>query len=313
MFSPDDSTFSKNSVIRPPKEDAAKRKYRYVIDSRDRNITAFPSPSKYDISLAQDINNVTEMRLVIADIPFSRYLVHANNNLLFVSEEAPVKVNGVDTFPHEVTVAINPGDYDGPSLAQAVEDKLNAVCRATYSVNFDPIRDSYTFNSDLTNKILPRPITGFYLLFKGPIVPYGPQSYDKHANKTFGESTGSYRPNSAGRLLGFDNRNFAAVDGGIDAPFRKNFVKDRYISMRIERAEHTYGTSANLDRCFCVVDSKQNDLNNDYKSDTIKVFDPPLNSLQKLQISFHDYYGNLYDFQNIDHRLELEFIAQPFS
>jgi hypothetical protein len=305
MFSPDDSTFSKNSVIRPPKEDIAKRKYRCVIDSRDRNITTFPLPSKYDITLPQHINNVTEMRLVIADIPFSRYLVHANNNLLFISEDAPVQVDGKDTFPQEVCIALDQGDHDGASLAQNVQDKLNAAYNGTYVVEYNAVKDKYTFTNTGGNP--------FYFLFQGPVVPYGPQSYDKHSNQVFGESTGTYRPNSVGRLLGFDNKNFASTNGVIVAPFRKNFIKDRYISMRIERAEHTYGTSASIDRCFCIVDSKQNDLNNDYKSDTIKVFDPPLNSLQKLQISFRDYYGNLYDFQNINHRIELEFIAQPFA
>jgi len=130
----------------------------------------------------------------------------------------------------------------------------------------------------------------------------------------YGDMTSTYRPKTAAVLLGFDNKNYASdATGAVVAPFRKNFNKERYIGLSVSRAEYTYGTSANIDRIFAIIDDKENSLNDDHKSDTIKIFEPPLNSLRKLQIAFVDYYGNQYDFQNQDHRLELEFTVQPFT
>ena len=75
----------------------------------------------------------------------------------------------------------------------------------------------------------------------------------------------------------------------------------------IVRRLRPHGRVGLVGRSFGIINSKESDLNNEYKHDTLKVFEPVLNSLRRLNIAFYDYDGNLYDFQNQEHRLELEF------
>lgn len=346
------------------------RTYHYVIDSRDRNTDVFPSPNRYDVTLPETINNVAHCKLLVADIPFSRHLVHAANNLVYVSENGGATVS---------VVQITHGNYEGPSLATMLQAKLNASCKATYTVTYNDITDSFAIVSNLVDKITTPPPTvptlSFMLAFKGDAIVVD------------GKPAAAYASFCAARVLGFANANYVGdvkgvasyastgartgtlaapagglatamcvgdalyvtagagagtfpctvtavtdaaatisvpaafsgqvptgtvavtgvVSGRIQAPFRKNLRKDRYIVLNVNNAEINYGVSTVLDRSFCIINSKDCSLNNEYKFDAIKNYEPPLNSLKRLQISFYDYDGNLYDFQNQDHRLELEF------
>lgn len=342
------------------------RTYHYVIDSRDRNTDIFPAPSRYDVTLPETINNVAYCKLLVADFPFSRYTVHAANNLVYVSENGNTTVN---------VVQLTPGNYEGPSLATKLQLQLNASCKATYTVTYNDITDSFAIVSNLIDKTATPPTTvptlSFMLAFKGDSIVVD------------GKHSAAYASFCAARVLGFANANYvgavkgvtaytstgartgtlaapagglamfvgdtlyvtvdagtfpctvtavadaavsvsvpaaftgqvptgtvavtSVVSGRIQAPFRKNLRKDRYIVLNINNAEINYGVSTVLDRSFCIINSKDCSLNNEYKFDAIKNYEPPLNSLKRLQISIYDYDGNLYDFQNQDHRLELEF------
>ena len=69
-----------NHIIKPPElktSDIPKRYYRYVIDSRDRNLSHFPDPNKYEIKLSEDIHDVQSVELLSFDVPFTKYLINS--------------------------------------------------------------------------------------------------------------------------------------------------------------------------------------------------------------------------------------------
>ena len=344
--------------------------YHYVIDSRDRNIAMYPSPASYTITLPEPILNVESLKLLLADVPFSRYLIHNANNVLHVSETGSAS--------DAVAIELIPGDYEPVNLATHLQTRLNAVCRATYTVAYDSIRDSFIIVSNLTDKDTPDVFyAGCMIACKG------------HAITVDDKPSTSYRSKTVCRVLGFGNADYSgnvssnvrtytgtgvksgtlalvsmsitspivsgdvlmitcndingafpvlvtattsttaivtipasytgvvpaasgtlivtnAINGRVIAPFRKNFVRDKYVVLRINNAENIYGISVGIDRSFDIINSKDSDLNNEYRHDAHKTFDPPLNSLKKLTVGFYDYEGNLYDFQNQEHRLELD-------
>jgi len=244
------------------------RKYHYIIDSRDRNTDLFPSPSQYSIDLPEPIINVESVRLLLAEVPFPRYMIHGFNNVLHVSNTSDPSA--------AVAVELTQGDYDADGMATHLQARLNAVLApASYTVTYDAVQDKFVVSKSGA--------TAFVVACKG-------------------------RNASAARILGFaSNADYASVAGVVRAPYRRNFVKDNYVILSIENVNNVYGISSVIDRSFGAINSNDSDLNNEYRHELAKQFEPPINSLKKLHISFRDYYGNLYDFQNQDHRLELEF------
>ena len=101
------------------------RTKRVVLDSRDRDVEAFPTPNAYEVRLPDDIQDVSSVRLLAADLPFSRYDVHADNNAV------PVRV---------ALLALAPGSYAGPadvvSLLQATMNAASSPTGSTVAFTF---------------------------------------------------------------------------------------------------------------------------------------------------------------------------------
>lgn len=388
------AAFSKKAIIRPPEVQESivpHTPIRYVIDSRDRHIERYPSPSQYELSLPHDITNVSSVRLLVADIPFSRYLIHAGNCRFYVSMADPTYDSATRqwTTPTDsfFTAELPYGEYTPQTLASSLSTALSTFAGASVQVTINETSESFfIYHTQF------KPIT---LSFAGPRLPYGPQSTEHvsvsrgdgtYAQETrhYGDSTISYMPQSVARILGFgphiymsairgrlsaDNSTVVkgsagaqfitdlsagdklrcydptnpsthiiltvvdilsdteftvdmpitlapytiAINGVINAPYRYRLSKDRYIVMKINNVDTNRGVHPILDQSFALIHSRETDLNNEYEEHYIKRFDPALSTLSKLAISFYDYEGNLYDFQNAEHRLELLFTTQSMS
>jgi hypothetical protein len=64
-------------------------KHNIIIDSRSRNYSIYPSPSKYLIDLMEPHRNVQRIELIAAMLPKTEYNVSSENNLLLVT------INGI--------------------------------------------------------------------------------------------------------------------------------------------------------------------------------------------------------------------------
>lgn len=247
---------------------------KYIVDSRDRNISQFPSPSKYEVDLLQNILNVTSLELMLADVPFSRYLIHDNNNTLHYNDGSEISIENGDY------------EFDVLNIIFALNNQLNGI--------------NVTLNTN-TNKVTFSSGTIFSLEFKGDTVSYSQSKTDVLMKKK-----------SIGRILGFDINDYAAVNEGgtfkIVSPYPVLVNTENYIIMKLSRAKIYAANNKPADDCFAVLNNiSSREPTNNYVTSVIKKFNPPLSSYEKLNISFYDYYGNAYDFNNRDHHFELKF------
>lgn len=116
---------------------------KVIIDSRWRDQAVFPSPSKYDMVLDDELFMVKSMRLVTADVPFSAYLVGAGaagavplSLWNTVGSNTVVRWSGVAQLPQ--------GDYATPEeFGTALQTALTSSTAATgYPTTFQVYHDA---------------------------------------------------------------------------------------------------------------------------------------------------------------------------
>lgn len=174
---------------------------------------------------------------------------------------------------NEVAVSLDHGKYTAESLATMIQNKLNSAgIGATFTVTFSTILEKFTFSASL-------PFTFNF------------------AQKT----------NSLHSLLGFKPQNYTSTNNLIEAPFKCNLEFNNYIVMCIDGFDNNKSNSKPLNKSFAVISKNYANLNISDVPDITKGFNPPLSRLAKIHISFFDKYGNPYDFQNMDHRMEILF------
>jgi hypothetical protein len=267
--------FFNNAIIEPPKEfmfyENNKKYTRIVVDSKDRNHTLFNNPNGYEVVFDDDINDVVSAQLVSADVPFVSYLINDVFNQLYIT------IGGTTS-----TVTLTTGDYSSTDLATHIQTRLNALSANNFSISYDAIKDNFRFRSKVA----------FTLVFP--------------------------ERNSLSMLLGFDNnRNYSSsVSSEVDAfvnvvqsPFRKNFNFNKYIYLVIEQFDLNKGNAKPINKSFAALTEQYTSLSINDKPQIIKYFSPTIPRLGKLKISFYDRFGNNYDFQNHDHRLEFLFTS----
>ena len=263
-----------NAIIEPPKDNEySKKVYRYVIDSRDRNTNIWKTPSNYEIHLDEHMTDIQSMELLNIEVPFVKYLINKYNNKLYYN----------DKF-----IELDIGDYDGDSLANEISEK----CRD------DGIECKY--NSDgKTNKFSFKSASLIIYKFKG----FDVKIDSTDVRKTMLKST-------LGRILGFEADDYE-VSGGMEffAPYKSNLLQDNYMILTIEKAKVNVSPSMSIHSSFAVINKNSDNLikSNQSSEMNVKRFNPPIALLTKLRLKFKDYDGNLYDFQNHDHKLELQF------
>lgn len=173
----------------------------------------------------------------------------------------------------EYTAQLAVGNYDATELATEIATKLNATSSGiTFTVTYLSKTDNYSIQGS------------------------GAFSID------FSQK------NSLGLLLGFKDK-LITSDGtnNITSEFRKNFEYNNYAVMFVDQAEINKNQNNPLNKSFAIINKDYSKLNISDDPMIIKSFSPPLNKLAKLRFTFYDRYGNLYDFQNQDHHMELLF------
>jgi hypothetical protein len=253
-----------------------------IIDSRDRDLHLFPNPSRYDVTLDEEIQDVTSVELMCADVPMVSYTVSARNNEITLTSSSG----------STVVVQIDIGTYTKEELASAVQSALNAV--PTLSASFEVVYNARLDNYDLYS--------------------------DAAFSLTFGAQIGNtvkYNARTSARLLGFGPRQYASVVVStlpqfphvVRAPHRCDLDTDRYAVLHIEPAYVNYSTVNNtvLNKSFAILPRSSHALNLRVDESRMKTFKPPLAKFSKMRVTFYDPQGELYDFQNRDHRLEFRF------
>jgi hypothetical protein len=272
-----------NAIIKTPRVIDV-RKIRLVVDSRERNMTLFPNPNKYDINLTNFIPNVSSIKLVSSTFPFSSYLINKNNNVLYFEMNGSVYTSAIDI-----------GDYSsGTELAAVMQNAMNTTVGADmFLVEYLARTDNFRFRSK----------NEFTMKFKGNAYTH-----------PFNHNTDyAYLQSSMGSVIGFGIRDASStlsLSFGdayvyiIQSEFRKNFVTDNCLIVHIGMLNLNKSTAMSVDESFAII-SRYDGQSKLYDGHQIKkLFTPPIKKIAKLSVEVLDYYGNLYDFQNQDHRME---------
>lgn len=262
-----------------------------VVDSRDRDMQLFPDAAKYEISLLEEIQDVTSLELLTCDVPMVTYTVTEFNNALRVSFPG---------FPAAVAAALDVGDYSAADLAAEVQAKLCAAALA-----FSDVTDASLFRVEYVART-----DNYVVRCKRPFS----LAFDDAPKRA-----GYFAPTTCARLLGFgpatyESQGAAAEDAlfthRVRAPFRRDFTSDRYAILHIEPAYVNYNAlNGAIDKSFAIIPRDSTASNLMCDETRRKDFKPPVARFSKVRIAFLDSAGRPYNFHNRDHRLELRFTS----
>lgn len=150
---------------------AKEESYLFVVDSRARDASVFPTPSEYDVTFASPFRNVFGLDVLDATVARTEYIVDSTTNTLDFIMNHPVSLSGPDDSSAwnqgrwvtaavdgagdrtpKRTVTLDPGDYNLPQFVEHLNTKLAAAAEA----NGEPaIRCAALTNpSEISNRVV---------------------------------------------------------------------------------------------------------------------------------------------------------------
>ena len=103
------------------REHAITEKYTFLVDSRDRDREAYPTPSEYVVSFDQPFRNVIGFEVLEASIPRTMYNIDVTNNTLyFYIHSGDAVIYETVTEDDFIKVEIPTGDYSVSTLLPAI-------------------------------------------------------------------------------------------------------------------------------------------------------------------------------------------------
>lgn len=259
----------KNSTVIEPKSNKfteSTSNKSYIVNSAERDLSLYPSPSTYAVPMIQDFMDVLSFSLIVHNLPFNPYNITSTNNQLLLD------YNGT-----RYTITIPPGKYDSASLTSRLVALLTtATGDSSWSVVYDPVKLHFIFG--LGNG-------GSFRLVN-----------------TVG-SKPTYPSSSILKRLGFPCGIVASVNGVAESTYASDIFEDNdTIVVYIETMQVNMGDSSSVfNRSYAVLHKNMYESNNRVIK---KTFNPPQARLARIRLTFFDVYGNLYDFQNHDHIIE---------
>ena len=269
----EEQLYDENAIIAPPKintKDIPIRKYKYIIDSRDRNKTLHPDPAKYTIKLDECLTDVVSAELILTDFKFNNYNVNKYNNVLH-------------TDIQDYTIPL--GTYNGTSLASTLTSLIPSL-----TVTFNTISGKFTFISTVNMEMKYK---------NDEQIRYDVDNFMYH-----------YPTNSVGKLLGFAIENYTLTTNiPLEAPYMMDLETENYIIMYMQQAKVYQSKNNKAHNAFAIINKMENSSNGlvMFNNNVMKSFNPAIANLTNLVFKFCDYNGNLYDFQNREHRFEIVF------
>lgn len=262
----------------------------YFIDSRDRDCNTYAEPNDYVVETNYVYKNITSITLLSCVLPNTIYNIYENNNLIHFEETDSVVL----------TAVIPPGDYTLTTLPTAIKTAMEAVGNSTYTVTIDATTSRITITSDLSGG------TGiFNLRWAGDTVKKG-----------FNGSHVILREDSIGNVLGFLPVDLTGANS-YTATGIVNLNTLPYLLLFIENIEKYESSENGGSRAFCQIYRNTDGSGGGINSNTIhniqssfhnvKHFSPPLAKLDRLHITFRDYWGNIINFNSAEHSLLFEF------
>lgn len=270
IFNINDEVFLNKAIIKPPETDFKNlptKKIRYIIDSRDRNYNLYPLPSKYSIDTEETIHDIVKVDLVLTDFKFNDYNITKNNNILHLD-------SNIYTIP------------EGRYTAEELSNKINEIV-TQLTVTYDNIRDKFTIKNN------------------GSILKFKSNTQERYDHMMIDV----YPNNSIGKVLGFSIDNYVLNLVGIEAPYRVSLESENYFLMFMRPTKLYQSKNNSVTNAFAIINKDEGNGFFIKGNETIasKSFNPRMPTFNKLCFKFCDRKGNLYDFQNKEHKMILIF------
>jgi len=128
------------------KQNSIKQNYTFLIDSKDRDYNAWPTPSEYTLTIDPPFPNVIGFQLLESTIPKTMYNVDVNNNkFVFYIHDTTIDITMIHTSNYtgaDGSRTIDVGDYTIDTLIEALKKTINNDPTQPYllemHVNNDP-------------------------------------------------------------------------------------------------------------------------------------------------------------------------------
>lgn len=270
-----------NHIIKPPDfktHDIPKRYYRYVIDSRDRNYSHYPDPNKYVIKLSEDIHDVQSVELLSFDVPFTKYFINSSNNTFYYKIGSDSTIN---------EFSIDEGDYE--TVGELVSELNTKATSVSAPFTFSELVKQKKIKISTSEQVT--------------LVCLG----DEIKKNDHSQLSPTYKSQLM-KLLGLSLKDHTISSASSEYIFqhRVDMRKDKYMVMNLGQSSVNFSENNPTHKSFAII--KKDELDNKYiDSNYKKFYNPPIPAMTTLRISFQDYNGQLYDFQNQDHMIELMF------
>lgn len=252
------------------------KSFTLIINSQDRNTSAYPSNSSYQIDLDVIYKDIISVELISAIVPKTQYLLNSSNSTIYFNEGGS-----------EISATVSSGNYTATALGTALGNAMTTSGGQTYTVTPDSTTtNTYTISASGT----------FSLIFVGDTVTY---------NET---TRTNYKTNSIGPVIGFSKTDFVTSTSHTgDNQFNLN--GDTYVLLHIKDFDNLFGVhNESVSKSFAkiMLDTPQSEYKF-FKSQTDyitrKEFSPMKAKLSQLNIKFLNYNGSEYDFGGLEHTL----------
>ena len=249
------------------------------VNSRERNVLTNPNPNQFRWRLKRDLKNIQSIRLIGGTLPGDFYNINTGWNK-FTFLENSIKY----------TVTLNPGKYDGTTIATELKRALNASGVANvYDVTF----------SSTTSKLTIRRSSGIYAFS----FLFGTGLYLDTFDNDYLNSIGC-----PARMLGFVSNDYSDTSGTLTGPNPIDsawFLNKIYLHLNVN-------TSVELNRIeiaqgphdpytIVLLDDVKNGikfLNKETDYPELEFLPAPLARLSLLEVSLRDEFYQLLDTQN---------------
>lgn len=249
-----------------------------VVDSSTRNTTVYPDPGSYTLELVKDYRDIVSIELVSAVIPKSGYGVKATNNTLYFTFGGQLETCSIPigNYPYDV-------DNDQPTtLITALQTAMNGEVTGTpFTVTFNAITQRFTITSNAEFTI--------------------------HAG----------RANGIDKVIGLGLSDITSTANSITMPNNYCLQPDKYISLKIRDMGRCDGSTNALADSFAIIplDTVSNKYALIKEGDRIDndkyvyYYSSPLPRLSRLELTFYDPDGNVYNFNGVNHYLVFKIMS----
>lgn len=297
------------------KQNSIKQSYTFLVDSKNRDRSIYPTPSEYVIDFEVPFRNVIGLEVLDVSVPKTMYNIDKNNNRLYYyisnnEEKTNVTIltdeNGKEYYDPDMFSYIDfpYGDYTTNTLIDRVrlilfenniDLDLNAVDSPAELTNLIYFKSSKPFILDMHRSTISE-VLGFDLYTNADQI-----NASKYAYNTLYNNKEGFQKLFHSTLDEFGNHY-------LEAPGMMYLIGFKYIVLKCPEIEqHLYRSLSYSKYSLGLAKIRVNSYGyNDEKTSFLKV--PlrefhPIGKLSKISLRFETHTGELYDFKGVNHNI----------